>query len=93
MKRAVLEITDQLLIDMLKPFKHENKMYTILVENPLPPDAKIVRIEQHPYWAENNICLGVLLESEQFKDVPPAEVYPRLPLPVFKTIYKEKVDK
>jgi hypothetical protein len=74
---AVVEISQQLLCSFMR---YGTGMVEV-IENPLPADARIVRVFGSSYAAE---VLTFVVESQEFAEVPMNTSYPRLPAPVFR---------
>ena len=89
MKRAILEITDQLLLDLLKGFNFndERLRFFNVIGNPLPDDTKPVRCQ-----IMDNGNLGILVESESFENIRGNTVYPTLDKPVLRTEFVDRKD-
>lgn len=79
MKRAIVEISDHLLTEILKPMGMGFRGTFEVVENGLPADAKPCRI-----FLMQNGTPGLLVESEEFDDVPFGKEYPVLPPPIIR---------
>lgn len=77
MKRAILLMTDFLVMDILKATLSTEKRTHRVIENALPDDVEIVRIGH-----DETGTLRMMLESEEFKDIGKKEEYPELPCPV-----------
>lgn len=84
MKRAILEISDDLFMVILKGFKAGFSGQFKVADNALPIDTRIVRVNMSSS-PENTLML--LLESEEFKDIENGELYPVLTPPSFEVIY------
>lgn len=80
MKRAILQITDRLLVEMFKAFQKQDGQWRVfrVLKNALPDDAKPIRGS-----VMGNGNLGILIESESFEEISEAELYPILDYPVF----------
>lgn len=80
MKRAILQITDHLLIEFFKAFQEQDGQWRVhrMLKNTLPDDAKPIRCS-----IMDKGVLGILIESESFREIPEAEPYPILDCPVF----------
>ena len=85
MKRAILIFSDDLLVEILKFTKEGFRGTFNVMENGLPEDVKVIRA--FPYQQGQ---LGILLESEKFKDIEKGKSYPVLSPPIFQIINKEK---
>lgn len=83
MKRAILEISDQLFMQILNRCKAGFWGNYKVKENGLPEDVKIIRAEQ------SCGCFKLLLESESFLDIEDEKPYPELPPPIFENIETE----
>lgn len=86
MKRAILRITDVLLVEIFKGFQgKEFRDRTVRIKsNALPDDAKPIRCQ-----IMDNGMLGILIESESFEDIDFDETksYPILDSPMFEIKY------
>lgn len=88
MKRAILEISDVMMIEMIKGFKHQDGRfrYYKVIKNTLPEDAKPIRCILPQ---TNSAAIGILLESEKFEDVALGNPYPILNPPHVENVFKE----
>lgn len=82
MRRAILKITDKMLVDLFSLLENDSKYAFKIVKNGLPKDAKPVRC-----MILNEGLLGILIESEEFDEA--VEEYPVLNSP---TIEKKYID-
>ena len=82
MKVRSLDITTELLVEFSKTCKAGPPRRFIVKENPLPDDARIVRMRQL-----NDYTLRLYITSESFTDV--AGPILQLPPVVFETIYDD----
>lgn len=80
MKRAILLMTDFLVMDILKATLSTDRRIHRVIENALPDDVKIVRTGH-----DDTGTLRFMLESEEFKDIGKDEVYPELLCPVIQS--------
>jgi hypothetical protein len=70
MKRAILKMSDELVMNFLKQFSCLHNQI-ISVKNGLPPDVKIVRMGH-----DGCGTLNIVLESEEIKDTTLGDIYP-----------------
>lgn len=80
MRRAILQMTDLFLVELLKPFTHGACRTFEVKKNALPDDAKPVGCVDM-----GNGVLGVVIESDSFEDVELGKQTPILELPVIET--------
>lgn len=85
MKRAILKVTDCLLIELLKGLQDGPQRRFMVTKNPLPEDAKPVRVGH-----DGPGVLCILIESEKFDDVEKGKLYPDLPSPELTVFYEEE---
>jgi len=83
LKRAILKLTDNVLMDFLSNTVTKDVCFTH-VENGLPPDVKIIRTG----YDECGV-LNLVLESENFEDVVNGDNYPILTPPMFIKVPKK----
>jgi len=83
MKRAVLIISDVILMEILKCFTFKEGFTYKVIENQLPSDTKVIRMG-HDIQGNTYI----VLESEEFKDITEGYKYPELKPPIIQL--KEK---
>lgn len=84
MKRAVLKMTDDFLMDLLQNTVKTDKI-SFKVDRGLPPDARIVRAGY-----DHTGILHLVLESEEFVDILNGQEYPTLPHPIFTKVYDDR---
>lgn len=75
MKRAILQISDEILMDILKGLMTGPNRKFKVTENPLPKDVKIVR----SYSVDRTV--EIIVESEAFVEIEKSP-YPVLSCPV-----------
>ena len=96
MKNAILEITAELIIEILKGAEANFEGFFQVIENGLPKDAKVVEIatkslvDTSDHYSNSVL---VKLHSEEFRNIPKGERLPRLDPPIFKTIEHIKIEK
>ena len=80
MKRAILQISDGLLVEMFKAFQEQENQWRVfrVLKNALPDDAKPIRCS-----VMNDGLVGILIESESFEDIEEGLLYPILDSPHF----------
>jgi hypothetical protein len=89
-KLATLDLTPELFVEFCKFCKDGPPRFTVVKENPLPEDAKIVgcsvNVDRWP------ITLKLVIDSSTFSEVAESERLPELPLIVFETVYDNPYD-
>jgi hypothetical protein len=71
-RHAILQVSSDFFVSMCKP--HNDDMgFAIQVGNPLPNDAQMVDF----YVLYDNV-VGIVVESDEFEDVPEGQELPRL---------------
>ena len=91
MKRAILKITDQLLVEMFKAFNKMDDQWRVfrVLENPLPDDAKPIRC-----GFDEQGTLMLVIESDEFDFIEEGYTYPTLEPVIFQVqTGKDQVDK
>jgi hypothetical protein len=84
MRRAVLEISDHLLIEIVKGVEESiHKKSFVVRKYGLPNDCKVIRAFT---TINGQGTIGILLESESFDDIKAGEIYPTLPSPELETM-------
>lgn len=87
MRVATLDLTPELFVEFAKACKNGPPRRFIVKDNPLPEDAKIIRVRLSLlHYPET---LQLLIESESFEDVAKGTRPPELPQVVFSTQYDE----
>lgn len=83
-RRAILQISTGLLVELLSGLKEGFSGHYRVIGNALPKDAKAlgtISIEAH--------TVGIVIESDTFKEVSPGEELPVLDDPILETIRTE----
>jgi hypothetical protein len=83
MKRAIVQVTAQLLVEMCKPYPKPR--YYNVTENALPEDARAVGGRYDPC----RDLFELAVQSESFEDVPLEQMLPTLPPPVFQEVVSD----
>jgi hypothetical protein len=87
---ATLDLTPELFVEFCKFCKDGPLRLTVVRENPLPDDAKIIGCRTNTdHWP---MTLKLVVESATFADVFEGEKVPELPLVMFETIYDNPYD-
>lgn len=73
MRRAILQISDQLIAEICKGCKFGFEGYFAVIKNGLPEDAKAVYVIRI-----NEYSIGIVLESSFFEDIEEGKRYPLL---------------
>jgi len=81
MKHAVLNVSDIFVVQICQGLKVGMSRKFRVIKNPLPNDAKPVHI-----ITTNTGTVGIVLESETFKEISFGMKYPELPSPVLEVI-------
>lgn len=98
MKRAILELTDHLLVEFLKKGLNKDRSITSVIENGLPDDVEVVRVgvkgnTGNNYGYTETGVLRLLLQSEEFPENVQGCEYPVLPCVVIHLQQLEKAVK
>lgn len=80
MKHAVLKVSPILFIEMCKKGVDRTKV----IANAIPKDSRFIRayVDDTPGYS----FIGLVIESESFKEVPYGNTLPSLPNPVFEKV-------
>jgi hypothetical protein len=81
MKRAILRMSDDFVMDFLSIVR-ASRPYVLEVKNGIPVDTKIIRAGH-----DEQGNLGLLLESNSFKDIAHGNKYPDITPPNFTKKY------
>lgn len=84
MKRAIIKMTDDFLMSLLKNTFLTDKV-SFRVDRGLPSDTRIVRAGY-----DHTGILHLVLESEEFVDILDGQEYPTLPSPIFTKVYDDR---
>lgn len=83
MRRAILQLSDDFFVELLKGQKDGLPRFFDVVENPLPDDAKFIRA----HYRQTTNGFELLIESEDFEDIKDGLPYPNLTMPIFRVKY------
>ena len=90
MKRAILEFSPQLMVEICKVAQQDFLGSIKVIKNGLPTDAKVVDMQLKELNIESNHrfphSILIILESESFCDTPVGNVLPFLDVPELQAV-------